>query len=72
MCPSLCLSLFRLDAVIASFLKISLSFLFIRKRFQFFLTVLVIFGRNRLYVITRGILTNFFRVFFRNKVDSVK
>ena len=41
-----------------------LRFSFICKIIQFFLMVLVIFGRNRLYVITRGILFDFFRVSF--------
>ena len=55
--------LFRLNAVIGSFLKISLRFLFICKIFQFFQMVLVIFDRNRLYVITRGVLPDFFASF---------
>ena len=55
--------LFCLNAVIGSFLKISLRFLFICKIFQFFQMVLVIFDRNRLYVITRGILSDFFASF---------
>ena len=48
--------LFRLNAVIVSVLKISLRFFFICEIFQFFLMVLVIFGRNQLNVITRSIL----------------
>ena len=56
--------LFRLSAVIGSFLKISLKFSFICKVFQFFLMSLVIFGRNRFYVITRDILFDFCRVSF--------
>ena len=56
--------LFRLNAVIGSFLKISLKFSFICKTIQFFLMVLVIFDRNRLYVITKGILSDFCRVSF--------
>ena len=63
--------LFCLNAVIGSFLKISLRFLFIFKIFQFFQRVLVIFDRNRLYVITRGILSDYFCVFCRNKVDAI-
>ena len=55
--------LFCLNAVIGSFLKISLRFLFIYKIFQFFQMVLVIFDRNRLYVITRGVLPDFFASF---------
>ena len=54
--------LFRFNDSIGSFLKISLKFLFIY--FQFFLMVLVIFGRNMLYVITRGILSDFCCVCF--------
>ena len=54
--------LFRLNALTGSFFKISLKFSFICKIFQFFLMVLVIFGRNRLYVIKRGILFDFCRV----------
>ena len=38
------------------------DFSFIFKIFQFFLMVLVIFSRNQLYVITRGILSDFCRV----------
>ena len=56
--------LFPLNAVIGSFLKISLSFWFTCKTFQFLLMVLVIFGRNWLYVITKGILSDFFHVPF--------
>ena len=51
-----CMFLFSLNAAIGSFLKIYLRFLFTCKIFQFFLMVLVIFSRNQLYVITRGIL----------------
>ena len=40
------------------------KFSFICKIFQYFLMVLVIFGRNRLHVITRGILSDFCRVSF--------
>ena len=53
-----------LNAVIISFLKISLTFLFICKIFQFLLTVFVIFGRNWLYIIRRGILSDFCDVSF--------
>ena len=56
--------LFRLNAVIGSFSKIYLRFSFICKVFQFFVIVLVIFGRNRLHVITRSVLSDFFRVSF--------
>ena len=56
--------LLRLNAAISSFLKLFLRFSFISKIFQFFLMVLVIFGRSRLYVITRGILSDFFHVSF--------
>ena len=63
--------LFRLNAVIGSFLKIALRFLFICKIFQFFLMVLIIFGRNQLYVITRGILSDFFRLSF-SVIRSIK
>ena len=59
-----CMFLFRLDAATGSILKISLRFLFICKMFQFFLMVLVIIGRNRLYVITRGICLIFFCLSF--------
>ena len=56
--------LFRLNAAIGSFLKISLTLLFICKIFQFFLMVLVIFGRYRIYINTRGILCDFSGVYF--------
>ena len=52
--------LFRLNAAIGSFLKISLRFSITCKIFQFFLMVLVVFVRNQLHVITRGILFDFF------------
>ena len=52
--------LFRLNAVIGSFLKISLRILITCKIFQFFLMVLVVFVRNQLHVITRGVLFDFF------------
>ena len=45
-------------------MKILLRLLFICKIFQFFLMVSVIFSRSRSYVITRGILFDFFRVSF--------
>ena len=50
--------LFFLNAVVGlnAVLKIHLKFSFICKIFQWFLMVLVIFGRNLLYVITSGIL----------------
>ena len=63
--------LFRLNDVV-SFLKIPLKFSFICKIFQFFLMILVILGRNRLYVIMWDVLSDFCSVFFRNKVDSIK
>ena len=63
--------LFPLNAVVGSFLKISLSFWFTCKTFQFLLMVWVIFGRNRLYVITRGILSDFFHVPF-SKIRSIE
>ena len=52
--------LFRLNAVIGSFLKISLRILITCKIFQFFLTVSVVFVWNQLHVITRSILFDFF------------
>ena len=52
--------LFCLNAVIGSFLKIFLRFLFTRKIFQFFVMVLVIFCRNQLYIIKRGILSDLY------------
>ena len=52
--------LFRLNAVIGSFLKISLRLLITCKIFQFFLMVLVVFVTNQLYAITSGILSDFF------------
>ena len=51
--------LFRLNVAIGSFLKITLRLLITCKIFQFFLMVLVVFVRNQLYVITRGILSEF-------------
>ena len=56
--------LFHLNAVIGSFLKIYLKNSFICKKFQYFLMVLVISGRNWFYVITRDILSDFWRVSF--------
>ena len=55
--------LFRLNAVIGSFLKISLTFSITCKTFHFFLVVLVIFVRNQLYVITRDILSDFICIY---------
>ena len=52
--------LFHLNAVVGSFLKISLRLSITCKIFKFFLMVLVVFVRNQLYVITRGILSDFF------------
>ena len=62
--PNIRIFLFHLNAVLGSFLKISLKFSFVCKIFQFFLIVLIIIGRNQLYIITRGILSDFFRVSF--------
>ena len=53
--------LFLLNAVISSFLNISLKFPYICKILQL---ILVIFGRTRLYVITRVILSDFCLVSF--------
>ena len=56
--------LFCLNDVIDIFLKISLKFLSICKIFLFFLMVLVTLGRNWLYVIMIGILSDFCCVSF--------
>ena len=53
---------FQINAVIGSFLKVSLKFPFFCNILQFFIIVLVKIGKNRLYVITRGYLSDFCRV----------
>ena len=46
--------------IFEKFLKLSFNYTI----FQFFLMVFMIFGRNRLYIITRSILPDFFRMTF--------
>ena len=55
---------FHLNVAIGSFLKIYLKFLFMCKTFPFFLIILIIFGRNQLYVIMKGIMFDFSCVSF--------
>ena len=55
---------FHLNVAIGSFLKIYLKFLFMCKTFSFFLIILIIFGRNWLYVIMKGIMFDFSCVSF--------